>query len=96
MNAFAAFLARPGVQSSEFKVLTALTAWLGLNADQHFVTLTTAAVISAPGVVYAIARGYAKAEGRLPVTTAVPVHPSTQMVTAPVAVAPASPSGAAS
>jgi hypothetical protein len=58
------FLARPGVQSSEFKVLVAVTGWLGLNADQHWTSLIQALVISAPGIAYALARGLAKTEQR--------------------------------
>lgn len=64
MNVVSSFLARPGVQSSEFKVLAAVTAWLGLNADQHWTSLVQALVISAPGVAYAISRGLAKTEQR--------------------------------
>lgn len=62
----AKFLARPGVQSSEFKVLAAVTAWLGVNSSTHTVTFLQALVISAPGIVYAIARGLAKVEARPP------------------------------
>lgn len=60
MSTIAKFLARPGVQTSEFKVLVAITAWLGINADQHFVSLVQGVIISAPGIVYALARGMAK------------------------------------
>lgn len=64
MNTVAAFLARPGVQSSEFKVLAALTAWLGLDASQRWVSLVQALLISAPGIAYALSRGLAKTEQR--------------------------------
>lgn len=64
MNAIAAFLSRPGVQSSEFKVLAAVTAWLGVNASTNTVSFLQAVVIAAPGIVYAIARGLAKTETR--------------------------------
>ena len=61
----ARFLARPGVQSSEFKVLVAVCAWLGINADQHFVSMINAVIIAAaPGITYAISRGLAKYETR--------------------------------
>ena len=58
------FLARPGVQSSEFKVLAAVTAWLGVNTSTHTVSFLQSLVIAAPGIVYAIARGLAKTETR--------------------------------
>lgn len=64
MNAIQAFLSRPGVQSSEFKVLAALTAWLGVNSSTHTVTFLQGLVIAAPGIVYAISRGLAKQETR--------------------------------
>lgn len=64
LSAIAAFLQRPGVQSSEFKVLAAVTAWLGANADQHFVSILQALVLAAPGIVYAVSRGLAKTEVR--------------------------------
>ena len=62
MNPIAAFLARPGVQTSEFKILVAVTAWLGVNTSTHTVTFIQSLVIAAPGIVYAIARGLAKTE----------------------------------
>jgi hypothetical protein len=63
----ARFLARPGVQSSEFKVLVALCAWLGVNADQHWVSMINALIIAgAPAVTYAVSRGLAKNEQRPP------------------------------
>lgn len=60
------FLARPGVQSSEFKMLVAVAAWLGVNSSTHTVTFLQALVIAAPGIVYAISRGLAKTETRGP------------------------------
>ena len=64
MNLVSSFLARPGVQTSEFKVLAAVTAWLGLNADQHWTSLLQAVVVATPGIVYALSRGLAKTEQR--------------------------------
>lgn len=64
MNAIQAFLNRPGVQSSEFKVLAAVTAWLGVNTSTNTVTTLQALIIAAPGVVYALSRGFAKQETR--------------------------------
>lgn len=64
LNAIQAFLNRPGVQASEFKILAAVTTWLGVNASQHVVTLEQGLAIAAPGIVYAIARGLAKSEVR--------------------------------
>lgn len=64
MNVIQQFFARPGVQSSEFKVLAAVTAWLGVNTSTHTVTLLQAVVIAAPGIVYALSRGLAKTENR--------------------------------
>ena len=58
------FLSRPGVQSSEFKVLVALTGWLGLNAGEHWLSFLQALVIAAPGIAYALSRGLAKVESR--------------------------------
>lgn len=64
--AIQAFFARPGVQSSEFKVLTAAATWLGLNAGEHWVSTIIACVIAAPGGIYAVARGLAKTETTAP------------------------------
>lgn len=64
MNSIANFLARPGVQSSEFKVLAAVTTWLGVNSSTHTVSILQSLIIAAPGIVYAIARGLAKTETR--------------------------------
>lgn len=64
MNGIASFLSRPGVQSSEFKVLAAVTAWLGVNSSTHTVSLLQAVVIALPGIVYALSRGLAKNETR--------------------------------
>lgn len=58
------FLNRPGVQSSEFKVLVAVTAWLGVNTSTHTTSFLQSIVIAAPGAIYAIARGLAKYETR--------------------------------
>lgn len=60
----AAFLARPGVQSSEFKVLTACTVWIGLNLGENWVPVWQSIAAAAPGIVYAVARGLAKTETR--------------------------------
>lgn len=62
MKTIQQFLARPGVQASEFKVAMGLLAWLGVNADQHWVSTTVAAIISSPGFAYIISRGLAKTE----------------------------------
>ena len=63
----ARFLARPGVQSSEFKVLLVLCGWLGVNADQHWVSMLNALIIAgAPALTYALSRGFAKYEPRGP------------------------------
>lgn len=59
-----AFLQRPGVQASEFKVLVACGTWLGLNAGEHWTSLGQALVVAAPGLVYALSRGLAKTETR--------------------------------
>lgn len=64
MNVIQQFLARPGVQSSEFKVLAAITAWLGVNTSTHTVTFEQALIISLPGIIYALSRGLAKTENR--------------------------------
>jgi hypothetical protein len=66
MSQLTSFLSRPGVQSSEFKVLVALTAWLGLNADQHWLSLLQGLVVALPGITYALSRGLAKSEPRGP------------------------------
>lgn len=61
----AQFLSRPGVQTSEFKVLVALCGWLGLNAGEHWVSTVNALVIAgAPAITYALSRGLAKTETR--------------------------------
>jgi hypothetical protein len=73
--AVAAFLARPGVKSSEFKVLAALTAWLGVNASTHTVSLIQSVLIALPGIVYALARGFAKTEVRGGAAPAPPAGP---------------------
>lgn len=64
MNAIAQFLSRPGVQSSEFKVLTACTVWIGLNLGENWVPVWQSLAAAAPGIVYALARGLAKYEQR--------------------------------
>lgn len=65
MSAIQQFLSRPGVQSSEFKVLVALCGWLGLNAGEHWVSMINAAIIAGvPAVGYALSRGLAKTESR--------------------------------
>lgn len=58
------FFARPGVQTSEFKVLTAATAWLGLNGSEHWVSWEHAIIAAVPAIVYALSRGFAKTEQR--------------------------------
>ena len=58
------FFSRPCVQAYEFKVLLAATAWLGLNADQHWVSLLQAVVAATPALAYALSRGLAKQEVR--------------------------------
>lgn len=64
MRSVVAFLSRPGVQASEFKVALALLAWLGVNADQHWVSAVHGLIIAAPGIAYIISRGFAKTEQR--------------------------------
>lgn len=61
------FFSRPGVQSSEFKVGLALLAWLGVNADQHWVSMLNGLIVAAPGIAFIISRGLAKVEPRGPV-----------------------------
>lgn len=59
------FLSRPGVQSSEFKILVALCAFLGVNADQHWLSTINAVIVAGvPAVSYALSRGLAKTETR--------------------------------
>lgn len=64
MNTIVNFLSRPGVQSSEFKVLAACTVWIGLNLGENWVPVWQSLAAAAPGLVYALARGLAKTETR--------------------------------
>lgn len=64
MNLIQQFLSRPGVQASEFKIALAITAWLGINADQHYVSFLHALIVAAPGIAYILSRGLAKQEVR--------------------------------
>lgn len=64
MVALARFLARPGVQASEFKVLLAAAGWLGLNADQHWLSVVQSVLVALPAFVFAVSRGLAKTEIR--------------------------------
>lgn len=64
MNALQAFLARPGVQASEFKIAVAVTAWLGLNAGEHWMSFLHALIVASPAIAQIISRGLAKTEVR--------------------------------
>lgn len=84
MNSVQNFFARPGVQSSEFKVAVAIATWLGVNADQHWVSVIQSLIVAASGIAYIISRGFAKVEPRGPT----PQPTSPPAVTVPPVVTP--------
>lgn len=56
----------PGTRSSEFRIAVLIATLLGVNANQHWVSLLYAAVMAAPGLAYIVSRGLAKNEPRGP------------------------------